>query len=90
VALQPDKVLAEIISPSTRPTATANIVGMINSTATSFRVIAQTRFDLPLYEQYHLRVSRTIEGELLHVEAVDVVDNVRLDQRNVPRRKSCL
>jgi hypothetical protein len=30
-ALQPDKVPAEIIRPSTRPTATANIVGMTNS-----------------------------------------------------------
>jgi len=41
-------------------------------------------------EQYHLRVSRTIEGELLRLGAVDVVDNVRQDQRNVPRHKSCL
>jgi hypothetical protein len=49
VPFQLGKVPAEIISPSTKPTATANIVGMINSTAISFRVIAQTRFDLPLW-----------------------------------------
>jgi hypothetical protein len=66
-ALQPDKVLAEIISPSTRPTATANIVGMTNSMAISFRVIAQTRFDLPLWSSNHLRVSRAIEAGLLRV-----------------------
>ena len=60
--LQPDRVPAEIISPSTRPTATANIVGMTNSTAISFRVIAQSRFDIPLRSSNHLCGSRTIEG----------------------------
>jgi hypothetical protein len=40
---------------------------MTNSTAISFRVIAQSRFDLPLSSSNHLRVSRTIEGGLQRV-----------------------
>jgi hypothetical protein len=45
---QPEKVAAENKSPRTRPNAIASAVGMTNSTAISFRVIAETRFDLPL------------------------------------------
>ena len=44
---QPDKAPAETTSPSTRPTAIANIVGMTNSTANSFRVIAQLALTYP-------------------------------------------
>jgi hypothetical protein len=61
-APQPDRVPAEIISPSTRPTATANIVGITNSTAISFRVIAQSRFDLPRRNRCHFLLIRGIES----------------------------
>ena len=42
------KVAAERTNASTRPNAIAIAVGMTNSTAISFRVIAEARFDLPL------------------------------------------
>ena len=45
---QLEKVAADNKSPSTTPNAIASTVGMTNSTAISFRVIAETRVDLPL------------------------------------------
>jgi hypothetical protein len=40
----------------------ANIVGMTNSKAISFRIIAQTRFDLPRRNRCHFLLIRGIEN----------------------------
>ena len=67
---QPEKRLVESTSPSTRPTATANAVGMTNSTAISFRVIAEARFDLPLAPEHHLRMSRANLESLIRTRSI--------------------
>jgi len=55
---QPEKALAETTSPSTRATAIANTVGMTNSTAISFRVIAKLTLTHPGRQKTPLVESR--------------------------------
>jgi len=74
---QPDKMPTENTSPTRRPTARANAVGMTNSTAISFRVIAEASFDLPLTRQHHLRLSRANQECRIRTLAISRISHHR-------------